>query len=197
MVSPGRRRWRSGEEVPRGFRKRCSLEWCFWSMSRFLSNIRRCLVFALLTETLGARVQEDILWVADPKAINYILQKTGYLYAKPNNVQERTALLADRGVAWAEGELSIVYHMWTFPASRSSNNPTGDIHIRHRRAMSPAFGLFAAKGLLPYFMDSVAKARKLLSYLILKADPSLTTRWQTSGVVSYRAASPEIQPLSM
>ena len=44
------------------------------------------------------------MWIADPKAINHILQKSGYLYAKPRNVQEQTALLADRGVVWAEGE---------------------------------------------------------------------------------------------
>jgi len=66
---------------------------------------RRCLVFSLLTEMTGACAQEDRLWIADPKAINHILQKSGYLYAKPSNNREQVALLADRnGIASAEGE---------------------------------------------------------------------------------------------
>ena len=30
--------------------------------------------------------------------------------------------------------------------------------------MAPAFGLVEAKGLLPYFMESVTKARELFTY---------------------------------
>ena len=36
--------------------------------------------------------------------------------------------------------------------------------------MSPAFGLVEAKGLLPYFMESVTKARELPLHLISKAN---------------------------
>ena len=61
----------------------------------------------LLTAMLGACVQEDRLWIADPKAINHILQKSGYLYAKPSNARERIALLGDGGVASVEGESSL------------------------------------------------------------------------------------------
>ena len=39
--------------------------------------------------------------------------------------------------------------------------------------MSPAFGLVEAKGLLPYFMDSITKACELCFNLILKANSSL------------------------
>ena len=39
--------------------------------------------------------------------------------------------------------------------------------------MAPAFGLVEAKGLLPYFMESVTKARELPLHLILKANSSL------------------------
>lgn len=38
--------------------------------------------------------------------------------------------------------------------------------------MAPAFGLVEAKALLPYFMDSVTKARELHFYLILEVDLS-------------------------
>jgi len=55
-------------------------------------------------QTIGACVQEDRLWIADPKAINHILHKSGYLYAKPTEVQEQSALFNDHGIASVEGE---------------------------------------------------------------------------------------------
>lgn len=55
-------------------------------------------------------------------------------------------------------------------ASSSFNDSTGDVHKRHRRAMTPAFGLVEAKGLLPCFMETVNKARELRLNSILKAD---------------------------
>ena len=60
-------------------------------------------------------LQEDCLWIADPKAIHHILQKSGYFYAKPSNNREQVALLADRdGIASAEGELPIMIRpFWT------------------------------------------------------------------------------------
>lgn len=67
---------------------------------------QRHLAFKLTTELIDVCIQEDCLWIADPKAINHILQKSGYLYAKPGNMQEMIALVADRGVGWAEGESS-------------------------------------------------------------------------------------------
>ena len=46
--------------------------------------------------------------------------------------------------------------------------------------MAPAFGLVEAKGLLPYFMESVTKARELGWHLISKAnsDPDqMADKW--------------------
>ena len=47
--------------------------------------------------------------------------------------------------------------------------------------MAPAFGLVEAKGLLPYFMDSVTKACELRLDLIMEADSSprrqMTDKW--------------------
>lgn len=160
MVSPSGRSWRSRKEVPREFRERCSLERFSWGALRFLLNAK----FELSTETIGTCVQEDCLWIADPKAINHILQKSGYVYAKPSDIQELIALVADRGVGWAEGELSFLSYF------SSTNDPTGDVHKRHRRAMAPAFGLVGAQGLLPYFMNSVAKVRELRLRSTLKVD---------------------------
>ena len=53
---------------------------------------------------VGVCVQEDRLWITDPKAINHILQKSGYLYDKPTNLREGMALLTGRGIMWADGE---------------------------------------------------------------------------------------------
>jgi len=64
--------------------------------------MRRCPVIEL--KTIGTCLQEDILWIADPKAINHILHKSGYLYAKPANFREGIALLTGRGILSAEGE---------------------------------------------------------------------------------------------
>jgi len=108
MVYHGRRGWRSREEVPQGFRERRSLEWPLWCTSRISSNFRWCHVPEPLAETMGTPMQEDRLWIADPKAVNHILQKSGYLYAKPNNVREATGLTLGRGIIWAEGEFPIV-----------------------------------------------------------------------------------------
>jgi len=70
-------------------------------------SIRRCLLFEHSTKMIGAHMQEDRLWIADPKAINHILQKSGYFYAKPTNIREQVALLADRnGIASVEGGFS-------------------------------------------------------------------------------------------
>ena len=52
--------------------------------------------------------QEDRLWIADPAALNHILQKSGYLYAKPSNNRERAGLFTDRGLLWANGEYPLM-----------------------------------------------------------------------------------------
>ena len=60
--------------------------------------------------------------------------------------------------------------------------------------MAPAFGLVEAKGLLPYFMDSVTKAREPRLYLILDADlracRQMTDKWSNiieNGQSGYSA----------
>ena len=74
-----------------------------WGYVTALSSTCQRFVFEPLTETIDMRVQEDCVWVADPKAINHILQKSGYLYATPSNIREASSLLADRGIIWAHG----------------------------------------------------------------------------------------------
>lgn len=90
-------------------------------------------------------MQEECLWISDPKAIHRILQGSGYLYEKPPITMELSAMLSDMGIISAEGAL---------PSHRITQLLTlgpGDAHKRQRRAMTPAFGLVEAKGLYPYF----------------------------------------------
>jgi hypothetical protein len=47
--------------------------------------------------------KEDRLWVADPKALHYILQATSYLYVKPSIRREVSYMIADGSVLWADG----------------------------------------------------------------------------------------------
>jgi len=108
VVYSGRRSWRGGEEIPRELWKRGSLERPLWSTSRVLSSKRPRLVFRAVSETIYTCLQEDRLWIADPKAINHIIQKSGYLYAKSSDILERAGLLTDHGIFWAEGEFPIV-----------------------------------------------------------------------------------------
>jgi hypothetical protein len=47
--------------------------------------------------------KEDRLWIADPKALHYILQATSYLYVKTSIRKETVSLMTDRGLPWADG----------------------------------------------------------------------------------------------
>jgi cytochrome P450 len=97
------------------------------------------------------------LWTADPKAISHILKYSDTLYRKPNGMRELIALITDRGLIWADG------NTFTYLVPLQILTWAGDAHKRQRRAMSPAFGLVEAKGLLPYFTQS---ATKVGSYLM-------------------------------
>lgn len=118
--------------------------------------------------------QEDRLWIADPKAISHILKNSGTLYKKLESTREMTAWILDNGLAWADGN--------TFSNSVPSRIliPTGAAHKRQRRAMTPAFGLVEAKGLLPYFAQSATKVGSRLTsvrYCDNQTFPQLTDKW--------------------
>jgi len=76
----------------------------------------------------------DRLWIADPKAISHILHSTD-LWAKTVVTRELGAILLDRGVVWAEG----------------------DVHRRQRKVLVPAFGPNESKALMPRFLSVANK----------------------------------------
>ena len=91
-------------------------------------------------------LQEERLWIADPKAIHHILQATNYLYQKPPHLLEILESILDKGLVSVEGELSHVSHV-VQPIIVCS----GDVHKRQRKVMASSFGLGEAKALYPYF----------------------------------------------
>ncbi|KAI0629559.1 cytochrome P450 [Trametes polyzona] len=72
---------------------------------------------------------EDMLWVSDPKALQYVYQTSGYNFPKQPERRILSRLIGDTGLTWAEG----------------------DVHKRQRKVMLPAFGTPESKALLPVF----------------------------------------------
>ena len=62
------------------------------------------------------RMQEDRLWIADPAALNHIFHKSGYVYSKPGNIRERSALFTGQGLVWANGEFLAMMDPFLLPA---------------------------------------------------------------------------------
>ncbi|THU97198.1 cytochrome P450 [Dendrothele bispora CBS 962.96] len=82
---------------------------------------------------------EEVLMTADPKALQYILQTSGYRFSRPIEFQRRISRLFDKGVLWAEG----------------------DVHQRHRKVLNPAFSAQQLRQFLAIFQESVSHlARK-------------------------------------
>ncbi|CDO76737.1 hypothetical protein BN946_scf184813.g7 [Trametes cinnabarina] len=72
---------------------------------------------------------EDMLWISDPKALQYVYQTSGYNFPKQPERRVLSRLIGDTGLTWAEG----------------------DVHKRQRKVMLPAFGSPESKALLPVF----------------------------------------------
>nr|BAK09430.1 cytochrome P450 [Postia placenta] len=73
----------------------------------------------------------DALWVSDPQALHYILQKSGYTFEKTPERTVLSKLLGDDGLDGADAET----------------------HKRQRKLMDPAFGAPVIKALFPTFVQ--------------------------------------------
>jgi len=124
-------------------------------------------------------VQEDRLWVADPKAIAHILH--GDVWVRTVTNREINAVLLDRGLLWAEG----------------------DAHRRQRKTLTPAFGLSESKALMPRFLSVANKVRTerrrlrmllpgLMSRLTLISRFHFAYSWSTSGRTCLRMKLQEV-----
>ena len=95
-----------------------------------------------------AIMQEERLWVSDPKAINHIFQGANRLYERPHFIKEQIAVLTKGGLNSVDGKLPAMSHIIYLPVLTPI---LGDVHKRQRRAMAPAFGLVEARALYPCF----------------------------------------------
>lgn len=50
-----------------------------------------------------AVMQEDMLWISDPKALQYVYQTSGYNFPKQPERRILSRLIGDTGLTWAEG----------------------------------------------------------------------------------------------
>ncbi|KAJ4494835.1 cytochrome P450 [Lentinula edodes] len=78
---------------------------------------------------------EDMLMLADPKALHYVTVTSGYRFPKPQDVRQITAFLMGRGVLNAEGV----------------------IHNRQRKALNPAFSAKQLRQFLGLFQRSTGR----------------------------------------
>ncbi|KAF8520692.1 cytochrome P450 [Gautieria morchelliformis] len=76
---------------------------------------------------------EDLLNLADPKALQYVLNRSGYKYPKTSEVRYRQQLTGGHGILWADGKPFL--------------------YFKHRKIMNPAFSSSALRGFLPLFFD--------------------------------------------
>ncbi|KIJ27600.1 hypothetical protein M422DRAFT_271203 [Sphaerobolus stellatus SS14] len=78
----------------------------------------------------------DRIFTTDPKALQYILNTSGYNFPKPNENRIGSEMLLGRGLVWAEGSQ----------------------HARQRKIMNPAFSFAALRGFLPLFRRTAQRA---------------------------------------
>ncbi|KAF8589246.1 cytochrome P450 [Ramaria rubella] len=77
----------------------------------------------------------DILLTSDPKALQYILNTSGYNFPKPQQNAAISRLLGGEGLVFARGSQ----------------------HVRHRKIMNPGFSFSTLKVFLPLFRETAQK----------------------------------------
>ncbi|KAF5364508.1 hypothetical protein D9757_011972 [Collybiopsis confluens] len=90
----------------------------------------------------------DRLLISDPKALQHILQTSGYRWGKSSERQEISRLVGGKGVGWADGES----------------------HNRQRKIMLPGFGAPEARNLLPVFFSCASQLARRWSDILSGAD---------------------------
>ncbi|KAF8515698.1 cytochrome P450 [Hysterangium stoloniferum] len=107
---------------------------------------------------------EDVLYLSDPKALQYILNKSGYNYPKTNEVRIRQQFATGHdSIVWADGAK----------------------HARQRKVMSPAFSSPALKGFLPEFSHFAKKTSSAWKDMIEKQAKSTSSSTPVINVAAW------------
>jgi len=103
-------------------------------------------------------LQNDRMLIADPKALQHILQTSGYKWQKYTERKELSRLTGGRGILWADGniEVKVINFFYQLIVYGS-----GDVHKRHRKVMLPGFGFPEAKNFIPLFSACAESVRSL------------------------------------
>ncbi|KAI9458346.1 cytochrome P450 [Lactarius psammicola] len=94
---------------------------------------------------------EDHLMVADPKALQYILQSSGYNFPKRTDVVKVTEMVAGKGLVCAHGE----------------------VHERQRKISAPVFFTSQLKLFIPIFQEASSKLVQKWKDELATLDPSI------------------------
>ncbi|EGO24688.1 hypothetical protein SERLADRAFT_356230 [Serpula lacrymans var. lacrymans S7.9] len=78
---------------------------------------------------------EDVLWITDPKALQYIFHTSGYRFPKTKAIDQFTKTFTGRGMVAVEG----------------------DVHQRQRKILSPAFSAGQLRTFLPIFRQLASR----------------------------------------
>ncbi|KAI0701973.1 cytochrome P450 [Cytidiella melzeri] len=99
---------------------------------------------------MGGALGQDVLQVADPKALQHIFHKSGYNY--PKNI-----------------ESNVIIKILTGDSILAA--PNSHSHSRHRKVMNPAFSAPQLRSFLPQFRNSAAKLCRLWKDEVLEEKP--------------------------
>ncbi|KAF8504993.1 cytochrome P450 [Hysterangium stoloniferum] len=91
-------------------------------------------------------MQRDVLYTADPRAMQYILNTSGYRFPKSPDLRFLIQLVTGRGIIWAEGSQ----------------------HAQQRKIMAPAFSQSSIKAFLPMFHETAQRAVEKWQDLVLQ-----------------------------
>jgi alkylphenol/PAH-inducible cytochrome P450 monooxygenase len=86
------------------------------------------------------------LVIADPKALQYVLQTSGYRFPKRRDIRASVRMILGEGIVYVHG-------MLTYHAYLCFNHNLGEQHNRHRKVMNPAFSAPQLKSFLSLFLD--------------------------------------------
>lgn len=117
-------------------------------------------------------LQQNVLFLSDPKALQHILQTRSYSFSKPAERKPILGRLFGSGILMAEGELYSKNQSDYLLISISLVE--GDDYKRQRRVMLPAFGTGESRNLVPIFSHYASQAwcyNRPLFVLLIKAFP--------------------------
>lgn len=118
--------------------------------------------------------------LADPKALQYVLQTSGYRFPKSASTRGEIRMIFGNGILWVHG----MCHVYS-PKGTSTNPCIGEQHHRQRKIMNPAFSVPQLKSFLPLFLGYAEKVRLTLCETCGTDVQSSSARTEVEGRGDY------------